>query len=409
MASTRSGYLAIKKEPTTALAVKPTNFIRFKDGDVKYDPNIIANNPIQNNRWNAICAVNGKAKAEGSFNLDLDVNESLHFLAPAVGNIASADISSASDGSVYKHTITLADTLKSITLEQGKGNLTDTSNNRQNYQVDRAFGVLVDNFKVSDGDVLNLSVNLKAHGVLQRAKIIEDVSSGSNVEVKLDSVEGFVAGDNINIFDATPKNEDDTVASIDLAAKSATIATVGDSYEVSKDAKLELLPQTPSYGDCAVMGFSDVAFQFGADLTTAATSEEENVENWEFSFSNNLEERYGSKRNSPSVIAPKGNDATLKFTKYFESVVDRDRFLNKTKQACILTISNNKIVSTTDTNQAKETIKFLKPSVIFPSHEMPTGTDDLYAINAEMQLFHDNTTGAALTMEVINGNSGTTY
>lgn len=34
MASTRLGYLAVKLETTLATAVKPTNFVRFKDGDV---------------------------------------------------------------------------------------------------------------------------------------------------------------------------------------------------------------------------------------------------------------------------------------------------------------------------------------------------------------------------------------
>jgi hypothetical protein len=31
MASTRLGYLAVKKETTRAVAVKPVNFIRFKE------------------------------------------------------------------------------------------------------------------------------------------------------------------------------------------------------------------------------------------------------------------------------------------------------------------------------------------------------------------------------------------
>lgn len=31
MANTRLGYLAVKKETTRAVAVKPTNFIRFNE------------------------------------------------------------------------------------------------------------------------------------------------------------------------------------------------------------------------------------------------------------------------------------------------------------------------------------------------------------------------------------------
>jgi hypothetical protein len=57
MASTRTGYLAVKRETTAAVAVKPTNFVRFKDGDIQSKQELIANNPIQNNRWNALNAV----------------------------------------------------------------------------------------------------------------------------------------------------------------------------------------------------------------------------------------------------------------------------------------------------------------------------------------------------------------
>lgn len=56
--------MAVIRETTTALAVKPTHFLRFKDGDVMFKQEIIANNPIQNNRWNALNMVKGKATAD---------------------------------------------------------------------------------------------------------------------------------------------------------------------------------------------------------------------------------------------------------------------------------------------------------------------------------------------------------
>lgn len=80
MASTRSGYLAVKKETTVGTAVKPTNFVRFKEGDVNYGLEIIKNNPIQNNRWNAINAVQGKVETNGSYKIDIDPTEVVHFL-----------------------------------------------------------------------------------------------------------------------------------------------------------------------------------------------------------------------------------------------------------------------------------------------------------------------------------------
>lgn len=410
MASTREGYLAIKKETTPAVAVKPTNFIHFKTGDVQYTPEVIANNPIRGNTWNAITPVKGKASASGAYNLDLDVNEAVHFLAAALGNIASADISSATDGSVYKHTLTHVPKVPSLTIEQGKGNLADTTNNRQNYQVDRAFGCMVDTLKIAANDgVISVDVDIKAHGVLQKSSLITDAGAGASVDLELESVEGLTTSDTVNIFDLTPQNEDDAITSIDTTAKTIQIATLGNSYTVANDAKVELTPQTPSYGTPAVLSFDDVSFRFGADLTAAASADEENVENWEFEYNNQLEERYGSLRKSASVIAPKGRSAMLKYTKYFENVVDRDRYLNLKSQACIITITNNKVVSGTDTNQAKETIEIKVPSTVFTAYDMPTGTDDLYAVSCEMEIFYDNAEGKAIQIEATNGNAGTIY
>lgn len=85
MAMTRLGYLAVKKETTRAVAVKPTNFIRFKEGSISYEQEIIANNPIQNVRWNAITAVPGKIGTDGEYSIDADVREMGFFLFGAMG------------------------------------------------------------------------------------------------------------------------------------------------------------------------------------------------------------------------------------------------------------------------------------------------------------------------------------
>ena len=46
MASSRTGYLAVKAETTKAVAVKPTNFLPFKSGGINFKPEIIKNNPV---------------------------------------------------------------------------------------------------------------------------------------------------------------------------------------------------------------------------------------------------------------------------------------------------------------------------------------------------------------------------
>jgi len=197
---------------------------------------------------------------------------------------------------------------------------------------------------------------------------------------------------------------------LSLTANTITIATLANTYTMAKNPKVELTPLTPSYSTSAkVFTFSHCNFQFGADLTAAASATESNIEDWEFSFMNNLEERFGSLRATPSVIAPKGAKATLKFTKYFENVADRDLYLNQVKRACIFTICNNEIVSATDTLVAKYTFKIEMSDVRFTAYEMPTGTDELYAYTVEAECYYDGSDGRAVRFTGINSKAGTEY
>lgn len=411
MASTRLWYLAIKKETTTATAVKPTHFLRFKDGDITVEKEIIANNPIANNRWNALCAVGGKITTDWTYNFDLDANDCVHFLYGALGSISTSDIWST-PAQVYQHTLTIANTLPSFTLEQWKWNLTDSTSNLQNYQVDRGYWVMIDTLTLSWSDwICNMEVALKAHWVFQRSLLVADATAWSSVALYLESVEWLVSTDDtVNIYDTTPQNETDAIASLSTTAKTITIATLGNSYTVAKSAKVELVPQTPSFSTaCKVFSFTNCSFQFGADLTAAASATEENIEDWTFEYANNLEERYWSLRASPSVIAPKWAGAKLTFTKYFTSVIDRDRYLAQTKRAWILTITNDEKVWAGDTNNYKYTVKIEMSDIRFTSYDMPTGTDELYAISAEAECFYDSSDWRAIRIIVINAKAGTEY
>lgn len=412
MASTRLGYLAVKKETTTSTAVKPTHFLRFKGGDIKYAQDIVKNNPIASNRWNPLVAVPGKITTDGDLEFDLDSNECVYWFHVALGSISSADISSLTDASAFRHTITLANTLPALTVEQGKGNLDDTSSNRQNYEVARAFGVMVDKLTITGGeDVIMLKASVKAHGIFLRGKLTADATAGASVALHLDTVEGLVATDDtVNIYDTTPQSEMDAIAALSSTAKTITIATLGNSYTVAKDAKAELVPLTPSYSTAPqIMSFYNAQFQFGVDLTAAASAAIEDVQNWEIVYDNQLTALYGSLRASPSVLAPKGASCSIKFKKYFRSVVDRDRYLAQTAQACIVTITNNNIISATDTNQAPHKIKIEFSSLQFTSYEMPTGVDDLYLIQVEATAFYNTTDGRAIRVLVDNAKAGTQY
>jgi hypothetical protein len=73
----------------------------------------------------------------------------------------------------------------------------------------------------------------------------------------------------------------------------------------------------------------------------------------------------------------------LKFTRYFENREELDEYLRQTKRACIITISNNTIISATDTNAYKYRIYIELSDMRWTTYEMPTGVDDLYVVNVE--------------------------
>lgn len=249
-----------------------------------------------------------------------------------------------------------------------------------------------------------------AHGVFQKASLLTDEAAGSNVVVKVASVEGLAATDIVNVSDATPQNETATISSVSIATREVTIASLTQAHTVANKAKIELVPQVVSYATPAqVATFTHARFQFGADVTAALTGDLENIENWEVTYQNNLEQRFGSLRSSPSVIAPKGAKCMLKFTKYFENVVDRDRYLDQTKRGCVLTLTNDTIVASSDTNQAKYTARFDFADVRYTQYEIPTGTDDLYAASVEAEAYYDTTDGFAVRATFTNAKAGTHY
>jgi hypothetical protein len=83
--------------------------------------------------------------------------------------------------------------------------------------------------------------------------------------------------------------------------------------------------------------------------------------------------------------------------------------LDTRSQACIITITNNEIVSVTDTLQAKYTVKILLDKLVFTTYDMPTGTDELYAASVEASAFYEENSGQAIEIVVTNSMEDTEY
>lgn len=392
---TRLGYLAIAKEATRAVAVKPTNTIRFLEGNVAYEQEIIANNPIQNTRWNAITAVPGKIGTDGEYTIDPNIREMGYFIFGALG----AYTKTALTGGAVKHTFNTANKLPSFTFEQVQGDT--TSKTEQN--TFRAFGVLVDSFEINGSDsILEFKANVKAHGVFMKTSVLGSVAAGTGKQIPVVSSEGLVVGDRILISESgnTEAGEITTVTALNTNEKEIT-ADVTAAKDGTKNPKVEIVPFTPTYNNNKenVFSFVHARFQFGKTVAEARTNKYENIENWTFSYSNGLEERYGSRRATPSTIAEKGSEAKISYTKFFETREDRDRYLDQTRQACVLSLTLPKNIGT---SALPYKVEFAMEDVRFTEYKMETGTDDVYVAEMEAQVFYDDASGKALEISIWN-------
>ena len=83
-------------------------------------------------------------------------------------------------------------------------------------------------------------------------------------------------------------------------------------------------------------------------------------------------------------------------------------YLDQTKKSAIVRISNEQIIDMDEPGHKYE-IVFELSNIRFTSHDMQTGTDEVYAIKCEATAFYDNDDGRAVRVLVKNGKSETFY
>jgi len=323
--------------------------------------------------------------------------------------VSSSDISSWSDWSVNRHTVTLWKTIPSFAIEECKGDPAESNN--ENVIVQRGFGAKFDtvSIKASDGDTLQVTSALQMLWIFDKANLQDDVSAWSNVDLPLDTIEWLVSTDTVVIRDSS-SSEEDAIASIDTSAESIEIATLWNAYTVDNGAKVELAPQTPSFSiDPQNASLFDVKVQFGANVTAAASASETNVDELEISMANNINVRSGTKRPGAWRVDAQRRNGQITFKKVFDTKAERDVYLDNAKQACILTISNGEVISSTDTNNAKYKLELKMPNVRYDEFDIPTGNDTIYEIEATIEIFDDSTEWYAIQALFENAKAWTYY
>jgi len=110
-------------------------------------------------------------KIEGWLNVEVDPRNIVMRFYMLLGSLASSDVSSLTDGSVYKHIISdYVCSYKSVTIENKKG-WCELSTDKTNIIVQRSFGVVPNSSKmtISSKNIVKLENVLKAQGMFDVA------------------------------------------------------------------------------------------------------------------------------------------------------------------------------------------------------------------------------------------------
>ena len=485
---TKAQYLTVGLEWDNGSPVIPVKSLQFVDqGLVKTIENVKSES-MQNVLNNLVFIGSGSKTVDGPLELELSPIESVRWFLLALGKITSADISSLTDWSVYKHTIEEEVCFfKSISLEHKTGECgLGGSNDGQTTMVKRAYGTVLDSLalNIEPNAYAKLSIGMKAFGMFDAAKLIANESveaattvitnftraaqiltvtsvahglaagdlakldgnnpaavdgyykvltivDADNFTVSLETdpwaftaggtvnkiamfyfakgtVKGLVAGDTVKFFErATGTYEDVVIAYVDAGSDIIGFDSVISSlFTVANNSKIELLSNEPSYDAPIFFTFDDFKIKEGNTLAEAETADNMNIEKATFNIAKNVVEKLMSVNN---ITAPTGMDADINVEKLYNSNEERDDFVNRTEKAYIIELTNNQVVSATDTNNAPYKVKIFIPKTIKSSFEMTNAKNELIGESFVTDIIHDTDTAYSIKVEITNDKIGTFY
>jgi len=399
------------KADNGSTAVKPTHTLRAESGSIEMKKEIVMSKSAQNDRAGNKKALMGAEDVQGLVNYEFDFNEIVYFLYGAIGALTTTNVGTV--GAVYKHAITPANCLPSFTYEEAIGRVTDTANNLQNILVKRSYGVIVGKFVLRiEGGIVMAEVTFMAKGQFIQAKVQADVSAGSSVVITLDRAKGLTTDDTVNIYDTTPANETDAIASMSEVNKTITIATLGNSYQVADDAKVELTAQTPVYSeDPQIPTGAQSLVRFGADITAAATAEAGCIRSAILTIDNDpeMQECLGDYSKGAGGVVPKARTVTFEFTRSFKNKSDLDKYLQAKEFAIYLELSNGVRVNATDTGALKYKTVFKMPKCVINGMPIARDNNGIYEYTASVTALLDSTEGYDISSDTWNKLAGTAY
>lgn len=238
--NTKYWYMTIGTQTSDTSPVQTNQAVARVDGDIMKTTEIVKNSSIQNIYNNASAVVDGNTTTEWSVNMELSPVDIVQFLYGVLGAITSTDVSSATDGSVYRHQIDHGlCQLPSFSIEQKNGWCGGGASqpDGQNTMISRAFGCKVDKVEISiEEGILKAATDVKAYGAFDvaflktnitakgTAKTITGATWASNQATFTSNAHGYVAGDIVKVAGMTPTGYNGTYKVVSVTTNTFIVA-----------------------------------------------------------------------------------------------------------------------------------------------------------------------------------------
>lgn len=174
----------------------------------------------------------------------------------------------------------------------------------------------------------------------------------------------------------------DGFASLQMAFKSKESAT-GSASE--------------SYSTLNQFNFKELAVQFGATAAAAATATATPLSGVDLTITRGVETVFQTGSNSPAKLVYKVLEVAGNYSLLFESTANRDKYLENTANAMILTFTNG-----------DNYVKITLPKVMISNWEVSNELEDLVSQTADFQAHYDSTAGSSISAVVRNTTSSYT-
>lgn len=387
-------FMSIKPESTAGTAVIPTILVPLVSESLTTKVNHTLDKRMKGLNWNSNGILRGNRTHEGDIVILGDADNLGHVLNMIMTK--GSTTGNGTDG--YTHPFTVG-TAKTYTVEFKKG-----------LYAQRFFGVTVNEVKMdfSDGQMqLTLSVQAMGQcGVFTLGTALTGSPTTTVVlkdDYDIDPSRGLVANDVLKIGSTNCTVTAVSGSTVTISSASPTLAADGAIY---------LMPQTasqPTLYDPFYMG--NMLVGIGADDTaadTAAGSRSTATPVYDFSltYKRNLFAQNGSNRMDPVQIIPVQPEATITLKQTFESVAQRQAFLDRIKQAITVSVSGKHIKSDYTTKELL-TMKFFNVKLLECNEPLKVG--ELIFDEETFAVLYDDGDATAVTASLVNRTASATY